>query len=99
MPHFAHPFLILALILALTACAVVPDLGPQPAPAGPAPQILPLDGLLAEAQGSRITVAMGPALAARAARLRARAAVMRAPVTDQVMRARLAALIARGAGV
>lgn len=98
MPHTAHPLLILALCLALAACAAVPDLGPQPASSGAAPQILPLDGLLAEAQGSQITVAMGPALAARAARLRARAAVMRAPVADSVMRARLAALIARRSG-
>ena len=98
MPRRARPFLILVLCLALVACATVPDLGPQTGTKGPAPQLLPLDQLIAEARGGRLTAGVGEALVARANRLRARAAAMRGPVHDPATRARLAAAIARGVG-
>lgn len=94
----ARFFLTSVLCLALSGCATVPDLGPLPAAAGPTPQIMPLDQLIAAAQGGRLTAAMGDALVARANRLRARAAAMRGPVHDPATRARLAAAIARGVG-
>lgn len=96
MPRHARLPLTSVLCLALIGCATVPDLGPLPAAVGPTPQILPLDQLIAAAQGGRLTVAMGDALVARANRLRARAAAMRCPVQDPATRARLAAAIARG---
>lgn len=96
MPRHARLPLTSVLCLALSGCATVPDLGPLPTAVGPTPQILPLDQLIAAAQGGRLTVAMGDALVARANRLRARAAAMRGPVQDPATRARLAAAIARG---
>ncbi|MDP2737880.1 MAG: hypothetical protein Q8O82_04010 [Pseudorhodobacter sp.] len=98
MPRHARLPLTSVLCLALSGCATVPDLGPLPAAVGPSPQILPLDQLIAAAQGGRLTAAMGDALVARANRLRARAAAMRGPVQDPATRARLAAAIARGVG-
>lgn len=96
MPHRARFFLTSVLCLALTGCATGPDFGPLTGTVGPTPQIMPLDQLIASAQGGRLTVAMGDALVARANRLRARAAAMRGPVQDPATRARLAAAIARG---
>lgn len=96
MPRHARLSLTSVLCLALAGCATAPDLGPLTAAVGPTPQILPLDQLIASAQGGRLTAAMGDALVARANRLRARAAAMRGPVQDPATRARLAAAIARG---
>jgi hypothetical protein len=61
----------------LTACAPFPAvdkaLGTD---AGPPPQLLPIDSLIAQGQGSAADP--GPALAARAASLKARAAALQA---------------------
>lgn len=96
MPRHSRVFLTSVLCLALSGCATVPDLGPLTGTVGPSPQIEPLDQLIAAAQGSRLTAAMGDALLVRANRLRARAAAMRGPVQDPATRARLAAAIAQG---
>jgi hypothetical protein len=86
-----------ALILCATAL-----LGCAPLPGGlssgnaPPPPLLPLDTLLAGVDAPGATAATADTLAGRAARLRTRAALMRAPVLDPATRARLAAAIARG---
>ncbi len=64
------------LLLALSACADMPDLPPRPVLAGAAPVILPTDEVLAAVQGDLGAEESGAALAARAAALRARAAGM-----------------------
>jgi hypothetical protein len=87
------------LCLALTApggCATFPEMGDVPSAKAVAPDLLPLDSLLAQVGTPTATVAVGNALAARAARLRARAALMQAPVMDPATRARLQAAIAAG---
>lgn len=64
------------LLLTLTACAPFPEidaLGPESAAP---PQLLPIDDLLAQA--GTPTADPGPALAGRAARLKARAAALSA---------------------
>lgn len=89
----------LAAVLSLAGCTTFPALdaavSQRPDP-GPAPELLPIDSLLAATGGARLDAADGAALAARAARLRARAALMRGPVLDPETRARLAAAIAAG---
>ncbi len=90
------PFVLAATLLALVACAGGPDLPPLPASTAPAPRLLPLDALLAGIDAPVATDALAQDLAGRAARLRARAGLMRGPVMDPVTRARLAAAIARG---
>lgn len=87
-PHRA----LLCLGLALAGCADMPDLA-SPAPLeGPAPGIVPLDGLLAQVPPPGTTTAPDPTgLAARAAALQVRAAAMHGPVADPATRARLAA--------
>jgi hypothetical protein len=91
--------LSIALILcaaALLGCAPLPDgLSPRTSTAPP-PPLLPLDTLLAGVDAPVATAAVADNLAGRAARLRARADLMRAPVLDPDTRARLAAAIARG---
>jgi hypothetical protein len=87
------------LCLALTApggCATFPEMGDVPSAKAVAPDLLPLDSLLAQVGTPTATVAVGNALVARAARLRARAALMQAPVMDPATRARLQAAIAAG---
>ncbi|MGB8812995.1 MAG: hypothetical protein WCC57_07400 [Paracoccaceae bacterium] len=87
--------LSLILCLVLAGCAEFPELDVAPTVTGAAaPVILPLDELLATAEAGQITVAVGTSVAARAARLRARAAAMQGPVQDPATRARLAAAIA-----
>jgi hypothetical protein len=63
----------------------------------PPPALLPLDDLVAGLPPPRATDATASNLAARASRLRSRAALMRGPVLAPETRARLAAAIARGA--
>jgi hypothetical protein len=58
------------------------------------PQLLPMEGLIAQAVPGRATAAARDALAARAAGLRARAAAMHGAVHSPATRARLAAAIA-----
>jgi starvation-inducible outer membrane lipoprotein len=92
---FRLPPLCLACCLALAACSELPEAAlrqePQTARAAAAPVLLPLDQLLAQAEGGRITPTTTGGLAARAARLRARALLMQGPVYDAETRARLAA--------
>lgn len=90
-----------ATVLALLAgCARFPEVDRFPPATGgaAAPALLPLDDLLSQAAVASAggTQAAGEALAARAARLKARAALMRGPVLDPATRARLAAAIAGG---
>jgi hypothetical protein len=89
----------LVTVLALAACTDFPALDAavsrRPDP-GPAPDLLPIDTLLSATAGARLDASDGAALAARAERLRARAALMRGPVLDPETRARLAAAIAAG---
>lgn len=72
------------------ACDPLPQIGAAPAaPAGPPPRLLPIGELLAQAPAAGLRPERGDALAARAARLQARAAAMRGPVHDPATRARL----------
>lgn len=96
-PSFRLPVL-LAVALALSACASVPAidaLPPATSDAAP-PALVPIDDLLAQAAGPSVAESAGAALAARAARLKARARLMRGPVLDPDTRAALAEAIAEG---
>lgn len=85
------PLICVAL---LVSCTRMPELAAPAPPAGPPPTILPLAGLLAQMPPPGSVVSIDPTgLSARAARLRARAAAMRGPVTDPATRARLAAYL------
>jgi hypothetical protein len=85
----------LALLCILTGCAEFPELDASPPSSGAAPPVLvPLDSLLDQTAAS----ALAPDLAPRAARLKARAALMRGPVMDPATRARLASAITSGGG-
>lgn len=82
--------------LFLSACAQFPRIDAMPpVSGGPPPELVPIAGLLAQAD----TPPSGRAvpLPARAARLRARAALMRGPILDPATRDRLAAAIRDGA--
>ena len=79
------------------ACAPLPGIAPLADSAAPAPQLVPLQPLLATVAPAQATEAAADALAARATRLQARARLMRAPVLPPQTRSRLAAAIARGA--
>ncbi|MBP9184636.1 MAG: hypothetical protein KBF78_15980 [Fuscovulum sp.] len=86
-----------ALVALAAGCAALPAPVAYPvAKAAPPPTLLPIGDLLAQAALPQAAADPGGALAARAARLRARAALMRGPVTDTTTRARLAEAIARG---
>jgi hypothetical protein len=65
---------ILVLCAALSACAPFPELAGLEPDTGPPPRLLPLDDLLS--QGLDNASDPGPALAARAARLKDRAAAI-----------------------
>ena len=67
-----------------------------PSDAMPAPSLIPMDSILAQAAAPSGAEARAQTLAARAARLQARAALMRGPVHDATTRARLAAAIRAG---
>lgn len=69
---------ILPILLAgcLAACATFPEIDAMGPDTGPPPPLLPIDDLLAQASGTATDP--GPDLAARAARLKARAAAISA---------------------
>ncbi|MDZ4136487.1 MAG: hypothetical protein U1D06_12970, partial [Paracoccaceae bacterium] len=80
MPRTILPKLIAMLaLLAIAGCAGFPEIRRAEAQAGQgaAPPLLPMDQLVARVGGAQATDASREALAARAARLRARAAEMR----------------------
>lgn len=85
------------LALALAGCTPLPDFAAFPEGAdAPPPALLPIDRLLAGTDAPAMAEAQGQGLSARAARLRARAALMRGPVHDPATRARLAAAVRAG---
>ena len=83
-------------LVAAILCACAPVVGPHGGPVAPGsyPQLQPIGGLLAQADAA--SADPGPSVEGRAARLRARAALMRAPILDPATRARLAAAIRDG---
>jgi hypothetical protein len=83
---------------ALAGCSPLPQTGRESVATKAAPQLLPIDQLLAAAADAPggASAAQGNALAARAARLRARAGLMRGPVMEPETRARLDAAILAG---
>ena len=80
----------------LAGCASFPEVDTAHAriAGGVAPQLVPIEGLIAQAGPGRATAAARDGLAGRAAGLRARAVAMRGPVHSPLVRARLAAAIA-----
>lgn len=95
-PSMFKPVLALVIPVLLLGCATFPEVERaenQFARPGVEPQLVPIEGLIAQAEAGRATVASRDALAQRAARLRARAAAMRGPVHSQATRDRLAAAI------
>lgn len=71
-----HRFLPVLLAGSLVACAPFPEIEPMGPDTGPPPRLLPIDDLLAQA--GEVAPDPGPALAARAALLKARAAAIAA---------------------
>jgi hypothetical protein len=67
---------VLFAVSAVAACAPFPELDALGNDTSPPPQLLPIDSLLQQAQAPMADP--GPALAARAARLKARAAAIQA---------------------
>lgn len=92
---FRHLATACGIAFLLAACAGPPALVNQTTAVAAAPVILPLDGLLAAA-GPNVANDPGPGLAARAARLRARAGAMQGPFGDPATRARLQAALQGG---
>lgn len=81
-PRRQHPpqALVAALIcLALSACAALPDIAAQTntSTSGAAPVLVPLDGVLAQADAVGSGAGAVAPVEARASRLRARAAALR----------------------
>lgn len=74
MSRPVHLFIGSGLLIMLAACSQPPGLkaGPDIPPSNQPIELLPLDGLLAQANGATANDATAAALAARAARLRAR---------------------------
>ncbi len=68
--------ILLLLVFTLPGCAPFPEIDAMGPDTGPPPQLLPIDELLAQSRTQ--TVDPGPAVAARAARLKARAAMISA---------------------
>jgi len=89
-------FALMLSAVTMVACTPLPIGLSSPTSTAAAPPLLPLGGLLAQVDAPVATQAAADNLAGRAARLRARAALMRAPVLDPATRARLAAAVARG---
>lgn len=80
------------VVLALTACAPFPVVDASVSRAradAPAPDLLPIDDLLARAGSTASPVADDAGLDGRVAALKARAAALRRPITDPATRARL----------
>ncbi|GAB1362426.1 hypothetical protein MASR1M32_16620 [Rhodobacter sp.] len=99
MPRPSPPRLLpILLALTLAGCTPMPDFAafPETAASAAPPSLMPIDQLLAQAGSAPRAEAAAQSLSARAARLRARAALMRGPVNDPVTRARLLAAIHRG---
>lgn len=94
----ARPRLLPGLLaLLLAACTPLPDFAAYSEGADtPPPALMPMDQLLAAAAAPTKAEARAQSLSTRAARLRARAALMRGPVHDPAIRARLAAAISAG---
>ena len=99
------PELLPALLLTLAAgCATLPDFGVAggpggpPLPAGDYPRILPIEALLAQADGMVLDAGHAAAVVSRAAGLRARAAALRRPVIEPATRVRMAAAAGRLGG-
>ena len=92
--------IILLAALALGACTGYPDLGRGTATArDDYPQLVPLTALLASAQTEQLTdPTLSRDLAARAQRLRTRAAAMRRSAVSDADIARMRAAIARNSG-
>lgn len=92
------PFCLIAGLALTGACATFPELGRLPTDqTADLPRLLPMEQLLAQANATpRATEATAQGLAARAARLRNRAALMRGAVHDPATRARLSAAIEAG---
>jgi hypothetical protein len=93
-------FVTFSLLALSPGCASFPELDTAQAAfsekSGPlsAPQLVPIEGLTAQAVPGRATAEARDALAARAAGLRVRAAAMLGPVHSPETRARLAAALA-----
>lgn len=90
------PFVLCLCFGGLAGCGSFPEVDAVQARigGGAAPQLVPIEGLIAQAGPGRATAAARDGLAGRAAGLRARAAAMRGPVHSPAVRARLAAAIA-----
>lgn len=93
--------LTISLLALLQGCAGFPDVDvaqaefAQKSGTSATPELVPIEGLIAQAVPGRATAGARDALAARAARLRARAAAMRGgSVQSPATRARLTAAIA-----
>ncbi len=78
MPLRRKGFLAAGLCLALAGCTEFPEIAKVEGVAGPVPALLPLDGLLLEAE-TETAADPAPDLARRAAALRLRAATIGAP--------------------
>ena len=93
-------FVTFSLLALMLGCASYPEADTARAAfsekSGPltAPQLVPMEGLSAQAVPGRATAEARDALAARAAGLRVRAAAMLGPVQSPETRARLAAALA-----
>ena len=87
------PFVLLICLLALLGCGDFPQVEAR-AVTGPAPQLVPIEGVIAKAALGGANVGARDALAGRAAGLRARAGAMRGPVHSPETRARLAKAVA-----
>ena len=85
-------FAALALVTALTACTGFPALNGTISPAlekADFPDLVPVEPLLARAEEVQITDQTEAGIAARVARLRARAARLKGSVVDRGTRARM----------
>lgn len=90
--------MVLAALATAAGCSQFPEVDAFAASqaTGPAPALLPLDQVLAADAAPARAADAGEALAARAALLKARAALMRGPVPDPATRDRLGAAVAAG---
>ncbi|WP_050527639.1 hypothetical protein [Pseudorhodobacter aquimaris] len=90
------PF-VLCFIAALGGCGGFDEIDAiqtQTVRGGTEPQLVPIEGLIAQAEPGRATASARDTVAARAAGLRARATAMRGPVHSPATRARLADAVA-----